>query len=128
MATNRPGVVMPGLVGLAFGFASRNSVSRGSPDFAKFCFALTRRLRLGLAGFKNLGREFQIFEMNVPPLRIFFLKIQTTPASFARVFLDATELLPCTNAIRPEIPWPGRTTQFSLITTATNPFVVVSMF
>ena len=127
MAANRPGV-MSRLVGLAFGFASLNSVSRGSPGSARFGFAHASRLRLNLAGLKNLGREFQIFEMNVPPLRIFLLKIQTTPVSFARVFLDATALLPRTNAIRPEIPWPGRTTQFTLITTATNPFVFVSMF
>ena len=95
MTANRPGVVMSGLAGIAFGFAEPEfDLPRLTLDSAKFCFALARRLRLNPAGLNCLGREFQIFGINVPRLRTFLLKIQTTPASFARVFLDNTTLLP----------------------------------
>ena len=105
MTVNWPGVVMSGLAGLAFGFSEPEfGLPRLTLDSAKFGFALARRLRLNPAGLNCLGREFQIFGINVPCLRIFLLKIQTTPASFASVFLDTTALLPRTNAIRPEIP------------------------
>ena len=47
MTANRPGVVMSGLAGLAFGFVEPEfGLSRLTLDFAKFGFALARRLRL----------------------------------------------------------------------------------